>query len=336
MQSDLAGKTMVVTGATSGIGLAAASELAGRGARVIGLGRSERKAEEARGAILARHPGARLTFFLGDLSSQREVRALGEQVRQFADDETGGKIDVLLNNAGMVANWYTASEDGYELQFAVNHLAPFLLTHLLLAQLQAAPAARVVTVSSRSHRRGRMHWEDVMLRKRYNTLRAYDQSKLANVLFTLEFNRRMGPGARVRTYAADPGLVNTEIGLKGTSGIVRWVWDFRRKKGADPSEGAATAVFLAADPAVEGAVEPYWKDCKPVAPGARALDAGDAKRLWELSERLCGIGDWGLVIGHIRFEPRLPIPDYRSPINNPQAPIPTLTNTLPKLSHFCL
>ncbi len=281
---------MVVTGATSGIGLAAAGELAGRGAHVIGLGRSERKVEEARAAILGRHPGAQLDFFLGDLASQRQVRELGETLRQFAEAKTGCKIDVLLNNAGTVANWYTATEDGYELQFAVNHLAPFLLTNLLLPQLQAAPSARVVTVSSRSHRRGRIHWKDVMLRKRYNTLTAYDQSKLANVLFTLELNRRLELGASVRAYAADPGLVNTEIGLKGTSGIVRWVWDLRRKKGADPGEGAATAVFLAADPSVEGSPEPYWKDCKPIPPGPRALDEEDAMRLWELSERLCGIG----------------------------------------------
>ncbi len=296
MQSVVSTKTVVITGATSGIGLAAATEMASRGWRVLGVGRSAQRIQAARDVILSRHPGARLTFFNADLSSQRQVRELGEALRQFALENTRGKIDALINNAGAVANWYTATEDGYELQFAVNHLAPFLLTHLLLPLLKAASAAeseaRVITVSSRAHRQGRIHWQDVMLRKRYNTLTAYQQSKLANVLFTCELNRRLGRDSHVRAYAADPGLVNTQIGLKGTSGIVRWVWDQRRRKGADPDQGAATVVFLASDPAVEGSTEVYWKDCRPVAPSRLAQSEPEAKRLWELSERLCGISNF--------------------------------------------
>jgi NAD(P)-dependent dehydrogenase (short-subunit alcohol dehydrogenase family) len=155
--------------------------------------------------------------------------------------------------------------------------------------LLAAPSARVVTVSSGSHRRTRMHWADVMYRKRYRCLRAYKQSKLANVLFTAELNRRLGDGSTVRAYAADPGLVNTTIGSKGTGGIERLVWEKRRAGGASAEQGAETVVFLAADSAVEGARAIYWKHCRPVRPDRYALRTDEAARLWDLSERLCGI-----------------------------------------------
>lgn len=286
---DLAGKTMVVTGATSGIGFAALRALAERGAFVIGVGRTEARIAEAQAAVLSQNPAAQVSFCLADLSSQRQVRALAEELRARIPAAAGGVLDVLVNNAGAVANWYTATEDGYELQFAVNHLAPFLLTHELLPQLKAAAAGRVVTVSSASHRHARIHWDDVMLRRNYNTLRAYQQSKLANVLFSYELNRRLGPAARLRAYAADPGLVNTEIGLKGTSGIVHWVWQWRRAGGASPEQGAATVVHLAADPAVQRATQFYWKNCRPLAPSRYAQGEEEAARLWELSERLCGI-----------------------------------------------
>ncbi len=288
-EPDLAGKTMVVTGATSGIGLAAARGLAGRGAFVIGVGRTEEHMAAAREDILAQFPAARIVFLPADLSSQRQILTLGALIHKKVQVEGGGKLDVLVNNAGSVANWYTATEDGYELQFAVNHLAPFLLTHELLPALKAAPIGRVITVSSSSHRHGHIHWADVMLRRNYNTLWAYQQSKLANVLFTYEFNRRYGRDSNLRAFVADPGLVNTEIGLKGTSGIVRWIWDRRRKKGTNPDEGAATILFLASDADVGSGHDIYWKKCRPLSPGRNALREEEAARLWELSERLCGI-----------------------------------------------
>jgi NAD(P)-dependent dehydrogenase (short-subunit alcohol dehydrogenase family) len=284
---DLSSKTIVVSGATSGIGLATAKALAVRGAYVIGIGRSQERCAAAVERI-GQAGGERVEFVTGDLASQRQVRALAAAVGVRAVEQSGGKIDVLINNAGAVASWYTATEDGYELQFAVNHLAPFLLTHELLDLLQAAPSARVLTVSSRSHRGMRMHWSDVMLRRFYNPLTAYRQSKLANVLFTCELNRRLA-GGRVRAYAIDPGLVKTEIGLKGTFGIVKWVWDWRRRGGADPEEAAQTSVFVAADPSVEASREVYWKKCKPLAPDPYTLREDEAARLWKLSERLCGI-----------------------------------------------
>ncbi|GAB4472300.1 MAG: SDR family oxidoreductase [Anaerolineae bacterium] len=288
---DLDGKTIVVTGATSGIGFATAQALALRGAHVIGVGRSEARCLAMQQHIQAELPAARVSPLAADLASQSEVRRLAAAIRTLIADSGAGVVDTLVNNAGVVSSWYAATPDGYELQFAVNHLAPFLLTHELLPLLLAAPAGRVVTVSSGSHYRTRMHWPDVMYRRHYSCLMAYKQSKLANVLFTAELNRRLGPASRVRAYAADPGLVNTEIGLKGTGGLEQWVWERRRAGGASPEQGAATVIFLAVDPSVEGTRHIYWKDCRPVRPSRQALSPAEAARLWALSERLCGLAE---------------------------------------------
>jgi NAD(P)-dependent dehydrogenase (short-subunit alcohol dehydrogenase family) len=286
---DFTGKTIVVTGATAGIGRAAAAALAARGAHVIGVGRSAARCGAAQQSIQAAAPGAQVAYMVADLSSQRQIRDLAARIREHVLSSGAGKIDLLINNAGAVSSWYTTTEDGYELQFAVNHLAPFLLTHELMPLLRQAPAAGIVTVSSGSHYRTKIHWPDVMYRRRYNCLLAYKQSKLANVLFTLELNRRLGDESPIRAYAADPGLVNTAIGLKGTSGLARWAWDRRRAQGASPEQGAATLLFLATDPSIENAHAQYWKDSRPAKPSRYAQQPEQAARLWELSERLCGI-----------------------------------------------
>jgi len=291
-ERDLTGKTILVTGATSGIGHAAARLLAARGAALIGVGRSPARSDAARAALLTETPDAGVTFFSADLASQRQVRALAAAVTAHLEARGSGHLDALINNAGTVSSWFVATEDGYELQFAVNHLAPFLLTHALLPLLERAPSARVVMVSSGSHFNTRMHWPDVMLRRGYACLKAYKQSKLANILFTAELNRRLGEDSPVRAYAADPGLVNTEIGLKGTGGLEQWVWRRRRADGVSPEQSAASLVFLAADPSLEGARDLYWKDGRPAEPSRCALRADEAARLWALSERLCGI-TWG-------------------------------------------
>ena len=280
---------MVVTGATSGIGRAATAALAARGAHVLGVGRSLERCADAEQAIREIAPDATVSFLLADLASQGQIRDLAGAIVEHVADQGGGKLDVLVNNAGTVSSWYTATEDGYELTFAVNHLAAFLLTHELLPLLAAAPAARVVTVGSASHRRTRIHWSDIMLRRGYHVLRAYKQSKLANVLFSAEFNRRVARTSPVRAYVADPGLVNTEIGLKGTQGRARMVWGRRRLGGVAPIDGAKTVVFLAADSSVEGSEHLYWKDCRPLQPSRYALREDEAARLWELSARLCGM-----------------------------------------------
>ncbi len=282
-------KTVIITGATSGIGLAAAKALAGRGAFVIGVGRSQTKCAQAEKDIRAASPGAQIIFLLADLSSQRQVRNLAVQARRLIEEHRQGRLDVLVNNAGAVASKYSETEDGIEFQFAVNHLAPFLLTHELLPLLQAADSGRVLTVSSMSHYHIRMHWSDLMYRNGYNTLIVYKQSKLANVLFTAEFNRRINHDSPLRAYAIDPGLVNTEIGLKRTDGLSRWFWNWRRSKGDSPEKGAETIVYLACEAELKTPQEIYWKAKQPKPASLAAHNQDDARRLWQLSERMCGI-----------------------------------------------
>jgi NAD(P)-dependent dehydrogenase (short-subunit alcohol dehydrogenase family) len=288
MDNSLAGKTVVVTGATSGIGLATADLLASRGAYVIGVGRSVERCLEAESRLRMAHPEGGVTYCVADLSLQSQVRGVAAQIREKLGSNGTGSLDALVNNAGTFTYKLTLTPEGFETQWAVNHLAGFLLTHELLPLLQAA---RVVTVSSMSHYLGRIHWDDVQLRRRYNGLRAYRQSKLANVLFTLELNRRVGAQSNLRAFAADPGLVNTDIGGKGNPGFVSWVWRQRAASGISPEESARGIAFLVGEQSIQNAPEIYWRHGAPKRPGKRALDEVAAQRLWALSEEMCGILD---------------------------------------------
>jgi NAD(P)-dependent dehydrogenase (short-subunit alcohol dehydrogenase family) len=276
-------KTAVITGATSGIGLAVAKKLCADGVRVIGIGRSAERCGTAQKEILRGMPGADIRYLIADLSQQAEVNAAASQAAAIVERECGAKLDVLILNAGGVRNWYTTTEEGYELQFALNHLSGFLLTARLLPLLRSA-CGRVILTGSSSHKHMRVHWKDVMYKKHYSCLMAYKQSKLCNLLFAAELNRRYAPG--VRAYVVDPGLVNTEIGLKQTSGIVSWFWAWRGKHGVSPDVPARTyALLVGADAPPQGL---YYYDCREAACSRHALSAEDAKRLFELSDRLCG------------------------------------------------
>lgn len=279
--------TVTITGATSGIGLATANALAQEGAAVIGIGRSPERCGRTERSIRSR--GGRAVFHSADLSVQAEVRRVAEEVRSTVRSWERPHLDVLINNAAAVPFWQTLTAEGFDLQWALNHLAPFLLTLELLPFLQLAPCGRVVTVSSGSHYGTRLNWQDIQLRRRYNPLRAYNQSKLANVLFTLEFNRRYAGAGNIRAFAADPGLVNTEIGLKSNSFIARWIWDIRRRGGVTPEMAAKGLVFLATEPDIQDSPEIYWQHGKPKKPSSHALNSQSARQLWETSAQMCGI-----------------------------------------------
>ena len=289
MNENLQGKTIVISGATSGIGLATARMVVQRGGNVIGIGRSAERCEKVKRQLAMINPQVMIEMCVADLSLQSEIRTLRPQIEQFMQQHSIQGLDGLVNNAGTFTYWLTLTPEGFEMQWAVNHLAPFLLSHTLLPLLMDAPQARIVTVSSGSHYQGRMYWDDLQLRRHYNGLLAYQNTKLANVLFTQAFNRRMGPQSRVKAFAADPGLVKTEIGLKGNPALVGWVWKRRRAGGTPPEVPARGIVYLLTDEAVQTSEEIYWKDSKPKKASKRALNAADADRLWAESEKMCGM-----------------------------------------------
>jgi NAD(P)-dependent dehydrogenase (short-subunit alcohol dehydrogenase family) len=289
MVMDLSTKTYVVTGATSGIGLATAEGLMRAGANVIGIGRSADRCSEAERHLRSLGGSGRLHYLRADLSLQAEVRGLAAQIIDLQASYGENSLDGLVNNAGVFTYWLALTPEGVEMQWAVNHLASFLLTQQLLPLLKAAPFARVVTVSSGSHYGAGIDWVDPQLRRHYNGLRAYSTTKLANILFTAELNRRLGSPASVHAFAADPGLVKTDMGLKGTPALVHWVWKLRRSGGTSPEKPARGIIYLLTAPEINHSPDFYWKDSQPQRSSRNSLDAPGAARLWALSEKMCGL-----------------------------------------------
>jgi NAD(P)-dependent dehydrogenase (short-subunit alcohol dehydrogenase family) len=225
-----------------------------------------------------------VSWQIAELSSLAEVRELAARILAVAD-----AVDVLVNNAGTFTLSRRQSVDGNEVQLAVNWLCAFVLTGLLMPRLLAAPEARVVTVSSGSHFSGRIHWEDIQLRRRYRGLTAYNQSKLAAVLFSHELARRLGHGSSVSSYVVDPGLVRTDIGRKGNGPLVGLVWKIRSRRGISPQEAAFAVAYCAAEGSAAGRTGLYWKEGVAVPSSRRSCDTGDAARLWGLGEALGGL-----------------------------------------------
>lgn len=276
--------TILITGATSGIGLASALELAKNNFNIMGIGRDPTRCERAKKEIESRFPNRTVTFFTADLMQQREVNRVCEEISNHIEQHCEGRLFALINNAGCARSWYTTTEEGYEQLFALNHLAGFLLTYRLLPYLLKANG-RVIMTGSESHKHMQIRWNDVMFQSRYHPLWAYKQSKLCNILFAKALNDRFA-WQGLHAYTVDPGLVCTEIGCKNTGGIVSLVWSRRKRHGVSPAVPAQTYAFLCAqEPAPEGL---YYHLCKPERYSAQ-VDWKNSERLFRLSETLCGI-----------------------------------------------
>lgn len=285
MGNNLQGKTVVVTGATSGIGLAVAVKMAMAGAFVIGVGRSSVRNDRARASILQAVPDAKVIYLLADLSSQTQVRRLTGEIMQTLTKEGYNQLDVLVNNAGVYMIRKAMTEDGIETTFAVNHLAGFLLTYELRDWLARAQG-RVLTTSSYSHRTTPLCLGRVVNPWPHVGLMAYKRSKLSNVLFTYELNRR---DFGITAFAVDPGLVNTEIASKGGKGLEELVWRRRRLQGTTAEVPARTYLYLAGEPEIDVSKGYYFKDSAPLKPSRQSEKEGLARRLWNLSCRLTGV-----------------------------------------------
>ncbi len=277
---DMNGRVCVVTGASSGIGLETARGLVQRGATVLAVGRNPDRLEDALGHIGADGPGS-VEGLIADFASLREVEGLAEALMKRSK-----RLHVLIHNAGLWLKSRGESHDGHELTFAVNHLAPFALTKPLLPILKASAPARVVTVSSRLHAKDRaFDFDDVHQRqRRYSGLRAYRQSKLANVLFTMELARRL-EGSGVTATALNPGDVHTDV--VRDSAFLSWgINVIGPMYLLTPEEGARTSLYAATAPELEGVSGAYFAFCERTEPSAAALDPRQAERLWALSEKL--------------------------------------------------
>ena len=275
----MTGKTVLITGASAGIGKAAASELAARGARVALLCRDAAKARRARDEILARTPGAAVDVVALELRSLASVRACAKAVL-----DAYPRIDVLVNNAGVFPPVLRLTADGFEEQIGVNHLGHFLLTSLLLERLLASAPARVVTVSSMMHAGGKIDFASFRAPEKYDAMAAYRQSKLANVLFANELARRTA-GKRVTSNSLHPGGVATEIARDAPW----WMRAGMRVVGMSPEKGARTSVLLASAPELESTTGKYFVSGREKEPSALALDRALAERLWDESAKLVGV-----------------------------------------------
>jgi retinol dehydrogenase-14 len=277
----MAGRTVLVTGGTAGIGRATALGLARLGAHVTitgrDRGRAERTAQEIRAA-----GGGRVDILVGDLSVQSEVRRLADEALRRLP-----RIDVLVNNVGGYWNTRHLTADGRERTFALNHLAPFLLTHLLLGRLTHDTPARVVTVSSNAHAMGGIDFDDLEGERSYSGAQAYNQSKLANVLFTYELARRL-KGTSVTANALHPGVVSTAFGAEDPARAQRLLVPLLRPFMKTPARGAATSVYVASAPDLEQVSGRYFANGKARRSGKASYDETTAARLWRVSADLVG------------------------------------------------
>ena len=279
-------RVCVMTGATSGIGLAAAQGLARQGVGLVLVGRDERRGAAALAAVRAAAPGAEVSIRYADLLSLAEIRRLAAGL--LADCP---RIDILVNNAGAFFDAHALTVDGLERTFALNHMSYFLLTYLLLDRLREAPQGRIVSVASAAHRGAALDFDDLPGRRGAKGWAAYGRSKLANILFTAELARRLA-GSRATADCLHPGFVASRFGEPGNGPLMRTLIGVAKRLAAiTPEAGARTILHLATAPEVAGVSGAYFVKNRAVQPSPAARDPQAARRLWQESLRLAGLSD---------------------------------------------
>jgi len=276
--TDMVGKVCIVTGSNSGIGKETAAELAGMGATVVMVVRNRERGEAAMQEIIQRHPAAVLDLLIADLSIVSEIRRAAAEFKA-----RYSRLDVLINNAGGVSSKRTLTPDGLEETFAINYIAPFLLTHELMDTLISSAPSRVIVVSSTAHTMGKVDLNDLQSENGFSSLRTYANAKLMSLMFTYELARRLR-GTGVTVNALHPGLVASNFG-KG-SRIIRFFYRIARPFEISSRKGAETSVYLASSPEVEGMSGEYFYRCKPKKSSEASYDLGTQRSLWLATESI--------------------------------------------------
>jgi NAD(P)-dependent dehydrogenase (short-subunit alcohol dehydrogenase family) len=274
-------KVMLVTGASSGIGEATSSRLAGMGHHVVMVSRTDERGNRARQKILAAHPEASSDLLIADLTTTTAIRRLAEEFQSKYQ-----RLDVLINNAAVMTSTRRVTPEGFETQFFVNHLAYFLLTGLLLETLLRSRPARVVSVSSTAHSRGVIDFDDLQMQHHYRGYEAYANTKLMNIMFTYELARRL-QGRGITANCLHPGVIRTGL-MRGVSPVLHTLWQSLGKFFKQPDEGAQTPVYLATSPEVADVTGTYFRYCREMGTSRESNDRELQHRLWEESERLSG------------------------------------------------
>ena len=279
------GKICLITGSTNGIGKSTAQELARMGATVVIVGRNAQKTAQVVEEIRAASGNNTVDSLLADLSSQQEVRRLAHDFKS-----KYAQLHVLLNNAGVTFTTRQLSVDGIEMTFALNHLAYFLLTNLLLETIKASTPARIINVSSDAHSGGKIDFDNLQGERSYSSFGPYGNSKLANILFTTELARRL-EGTGVTGNALHPGLTSTGFGKNNPGLLMKIMGVVVPLIARSPEKGAATSIYLASSPEVQSITGKYFVDCKVTQPAPQAADRTVARRLWDVSAEMVHLAD---------------------------------------------
>ena len=270
----MTGKVCLITGANSGIGYETSKALAKMGARVVMACRNEAKAKQAQQEIIIESGNPDVDLLIADMSSLDSVRSLADTVKN-----KYSRLDVLINNAGIMNSVKEMSVDGYEMQYAVHQLGPFLLTHLLLDLLKASAPSRVINLSSKLHSMAKIEFDNLQAEKKFGAFKTYSMSKLAHLMFSYSLAQRL-EGSGVTVNAVHPGVIGSNLG--STPGLVKIFMK-------SPKRGAETSVFLASSPSMAKVTGKYFIDCKPARSSKRSYDQDVADRLWELALEQTGL-----------------------------------------------